>query len=71
MRFMLKLIDETQNPITLEHASKGKSIELSILLPLRAICFCTLQCGTPCTKSLNLMAVVAFWFSRKIMRRSE
>ena len=36
-------------PITLEHAFKGKSTKLLLLLPLRTSYNRTFQCETPCT----------------------
>jgi hypothetical protein len=44
-----KLIDETQMPITPEHAFNEKSAKLLILLSLRTIYNRTFQCETPST----------------------
>ena len=46
--FLEKFIDETQMPITAEHAFKEKSAKLLILLPLRTISKWTFQCEIPC-----------------------
>ena len=48
MSFMQNVIDETQMPITPEHAFKEKSTKLLILLSLRTIYNRTFQCETPC-----------------------
>ena len=55
MSFMQKMIDETQMPITQEHAFKEKSTKLLIFLPLRTIYNRTFQCETPCIISRNGM----------------
>ena len=49
MSFMQNVIDETQMPITPEHAFKEKSTKLLILLSLRTIYNRTFQCETPCS----------------------
>ena len=53
MPFIKKYKWNTQMPITLDDASKEKSIKFSILLPLRAISFHTLQYETPCESLQN------------------
>ena len=49
MSFMQKMIDETQMPITQEHAFKEKLTKILILLSLRTIYNRTFQCETPCS----------------------
>ena len=53
MSFMQKMIDETQMPITPEHAFKERSTKFLILLSLRTIKKRTFQCKTPCMKTRN------------------
>ena len=55
MSFMQKMIDETQMPITPEHAFKEKSPKLLILLSLRTVYNHTFQYETPCNCSLSLL----------------
>ena len=63
MSFMQKMIDETQMPITPEHAFKEKSTKLLILLSLRTIYNRTFQCETPCTLTFG-EKVLSFHKSR-------
>ena len=55
MSFMQKMIDETQMPITPEHAFKEKSTKLLTLLSLRTIYNRTFQCETPCTCARKIL----------------